>query len=233
MSINPVLAQDIHTKQLMPSCCPGEAMLLCRSGTKLTLKLANRTLSGCGDTFLTTHRIVFVKKQDQDFRREFTSISLPYALLSEPRFHQPIFKSNHFDGKIQSEFGQPNPLESDGLFSIIFKGGGCALFLKGFYMFYAKVHNDPSFQSVSDPFCDISSDRCAFIDPNDPSRVYFTQPQTAPVPGETTTTSNAEQDGQVIQLTDGREAPQGPSAPDLVAVRNLGTTVGTGSLRFM
>ncbi|CDR96010.1 membrane protein, putative [Babesia bigemina] len=180
MALNPILAQDIHSKQLIPHCQNGEYLLMCRNSTSFTLSLQGRSMKGAGDTFLTTHRIVMVKKQDQKFHKDFSSISLPYSHVDEPRFRQPIFGSNYLEGSIRPDSVAPYPLASAGKFYLYFDGG-CGNFLNGFFMYYARVRNNPAYRVDAHPMRDMPESRSAFVDPNDPTRVYYAQPEQAPV----------------------------------------------------
>ncbi|KAK2194851.1 WW domain-binding protein 2-like [Babesia duncani] len=184
MALNPVLARDVNSKNLLPYCALGESLLMTRGNVTVTVKLENRRLEGKGSLFLTTHRIVVIKDLNKQFEVDFSSIELPLRLIEEPRFHQPIFRSNHFDGVIYPVLGAPNPLESKGQFTLTFAAGRCNLFLKGFYIYYARVRQDPRFMAPHDPFSDIPDGRNAFYDPSDPSRIYFSQPDTEPLPSE-------------------------------------------------
>ncbi|ORM41343.1 uncharacterized protein BXIN_0781 [Babesia sp. Xinjiang] len=134
-------------------------------------------MKGRGDTFLTTHRIVFVKNRDKKFNEEFSSIALPYTHIDEPRFRQPLFGTNHLEGTIRPVSDAIVPINNVAKFYIYFESG-CGLFLKGFYMYYARVRNDPAYTASGHPFSNAPESRSAFMDPNDPTHVYLAQPVT-------------------------------------------------------
>ncbi|KAK1935916.1 hypothetical protein X943_000356 [Babesia divergens] len=177
MAINPVLAQDIHTKQLLPYCANDEYLLMHRPQTRFSVKIGMQYLKGRGDTFLTTHRIVFIKNRDKGFSEGFSSISMPFSNLDDPRFRQPIFGSNYLEGTIRPVADAAIPLRDTGKFYICFDGG-CAMFLKGFYMYYARVRNNSNAVMHAHPFSNAPETRSAFVDPDDPTHVYLTQPET-------------------------------------------------------
>ncbi|UVC49705.1 hypothetical protein MACK_003815 [Theileria orientalis] len=179
MSLNPVLCQDIHNKVLLPLCTTGEAYVLSRPKTKVTLELSTRKLVGFGDTIMTTHRIVFIKNQDKDFKKGFSSIDVPFSHLENPRFEQPLFGTNHMKFILKSDRNGAHPLESEGELKIFFVTGGADLFLKLFFSFYAKFRNNPNLMSSANPMTEMEGDFCAFVDPSDTSHVYYTQPQTS------------------------------------------------------
>ncbi|EDO05851.1 uncharacterized protein BBOV_IV002540 [Babesia bovis T2Bo] len=178
MALNPVLTQDVHTKQLLPLCDSGEFLLMHRPYTKFELKISDRVMKGSGDTFVTTHRIVFVKNKDKKFNEQFSSLSLPYALIDEPRFRQPVFGSNYLEGVIKPDSSATIPIKETGMFYIYFDRG-CGMFLKGFYMSYARIRNNPAYTVNAHPFASGSELGSAFVDPNDPTHVYIAQPETS------------------------------------------------------
>ncbi|EAN31133.2 hypothetical protein TpMuguga_03g00396 [Theileria parva strain Muguga] len=102
MSFNPPLSQDVHTKNLLPLLANGEAYILLRPKTQVALQLAKRKVVGKGSTVLTTHRIVFIKDQNEDFKKVFSSLSVPYSHLEHPLFVQPLLLTNHFKFTVYS-----------------------------------------------------------------------------------------------------------------------------------
>ncbi|GIX65045.1 arabinogalactan protein, putative [Babesia caballi] len=181
-------------EQLIPHCEQGEFLLMYRRDTSFEVTVdwrclsaagaltRRRSMKGVGDTFLTTHRIVFVKKRDKRFSQAFSSISLPYSHVDDPRFRQPIFGSNYLEGSIRPLLTAENPLRNTGKFYIYFNGG-CGMFLQGFFMYYARVRNNPAFTASAHPFANAPEARSAFVDPNDPTQVYLSQPVEAAVDG--------------------------------------------------
>lgn len=61
-----------------------------------------RKVVGKGSTVLTTHRIVFIKDQNEDFKKVFSSLSVPYSHLEHPLFVQPLLLTNHFKFTVYS-----------------------------------------------------------------------------------------------------------------------------------
>ncbi|GFE55530.1 arabinogalactan [Babesia ovis] len=220
MAINPVLTQDVHSKQLLPMCDRGEYLLMYRPSTSFAITVGWRTMKGTGDTFLTTHRIVFVKQMGNKFSREFSSIALPFTHVDDPRFRQPIFGSNYLEGTIRPVTEAPAPLKETGKFYVYFDSG-CGMFLKGFFMYYARVRNNPAFTVNAHPFSSQPESRSAFVDPSDPTHVYLTQPETVD--------SNGQPQGATEpnhQTGDGDDSNKRPGWLDGAS---QGTKTGTGA----
>uniref|UniRef100_A0A3B0NB37 Uncharacterized protein n=1 Tax=Theileria annulata TaxID=5874 RepID=A0A3B0NB37_THEAN len=222
MSFNPPLLQDVHTKNLLPVLANGEAYILLRPKTSVTLQLSKRKLSGKGSTILTTHRIVFIKDQNDDFKKVFSSLSVPYSHLEHPLFVQPLLLSNHLKFNATSDRNGAHPFESEGVFKVHFVTGGAQLFLNMFFKFYARFRNNPSLMSSNNPISDLRDDNCAFVDPSDPSHVYFTQPETTQI-AEQQESAQPQQQSNVTTLQD--------LAPD-TRTANLMNQVGKSSAIF-
>ncbi|GBE59876.1 arabinogalactan [Babesia ovata] len=116
---------------------------------------------------------------DKKFNKAFSSVSLPYSHVDEPRFRQPIFGTNYLEGSIRPDTTAPFPLIKAGKFYLYFDGG-CGNFLQGFFMYYARVRNNPGYMVNAHPMMDAPEARSAFVDPNDPTHVYLSQPEEIP-----------------------------------------------------
>ncbi|PFH36641.1 putative arabinogalactan protein [Besnoitia besnoiti] len=187
MAVNPVLAQDASTKETFPLPVPGEVFFLKRAHIDFKLTGPTNLKASGGVFFLSSRRIVFVKKGDVSKHKDFSSFELPLHLVSEPKFEQPIFGANYMRGKVQPLESAENPLSGTSKWSLTFNAGGCGTFLNVFYKLwqYAIKHQPPSPELVQQLQLGNSA---AFVDPNDPSTIYVTQPvpagasPAAPVP---------------------------------------------------
>ncbi|KAH7433908.1 hypothetical protein KP509_07G091900 [Ceratopteris richardii] len=116
---------------------------------------------------------------------------MPLLYIHEERFNQPIFHANNFTGKVHPVIpeGEHRALFSPHSFKIIFKEGGCGTFvplftnLMKFIRQYSPQTNQPDSQQhvYSDPFPSAPPPaeeivRQAYVDPNDPSKIYIQQP---------------------------------------------------------
>eukprot|EP00386_Alphamonas_edax_P005451 GDKI01017563.1.p1 GENE.GDKI01017563.1~~GDKI01017563.1.p1 ORF type:complete len:343 (-),score=84.63 GDKI01017563.1:160-1188(-) len=181
MAINPILAMDQNTRQLFPMAEPGELFILRRDGIDFQAKLPTGTMKGSGEFFLTSKRIVFLKKGDPSTHKEFTSFELPLRHMQNPKFQQPIFGANYLEGKIAPNMEAGNPITGTATFYLTFNKGGCGTFLPMFFRLMGDIERahapNPQFmQQVSSGHLN----NIAYVDPNDPSVLYISQPTPAP-----------------------------------------------------
>ncbi|PHJ20610.1 arabinogalactan protein [Cystoisospora suis] len=181
MAVNPVLAQDASTKETFPLPLPGEVFFLKRGHIDFKLTGPTNLKASGGEFFLSSRRIVFVRKGDVSKHKDFSSFELPLHLVTEPKFEQPIFGANYMRGKVQPLESSENPISGTSKWSLTFNAGGCGTFLNVFYKLwqYAVKHQPPSPDLVQQLHLGASA---AFVDPNDPSTIYVTQPVPASPP---------------------------------------------------
>ena len=162
--VNPCLFQ-CSTGELVPAAIEGETLILKRRGLVMDCKLAGPgKLSGKGDLFLTSHRLVFIATESKS-RQDFGSLSVSLSELTEvPCFEQPIFGANYL--RLST---------ADSFINLRFYEGGCGTFLPCLYQVYER-RRDPSNSSVVMAIISGSSP-VAFVDPNDPTTFYFSQPK--------------------------------------------------------
>lgn len=181
MAVNPVLAQDASTKEMFPLPVAGEVFFLKRAHIDFKLTGPTNLKASGGEFFLSSRRIVFVKKGDVNKHKDFSSFELPLHLISEPKFEQPIFGANYMRGKVQPLESAENPINGTSKWFLTFNAGGCGTFLNVFFKLwqYAVKHQPPSQELVQQLQL---GNGAAFVDPNDPSTIYVTQPVPAGPP---------------------------------------------------
>ncbi|KEP62170.1 UNVERIFIED_CONTAM: arabinogalactan protein, putative [Hammondia hammondi] len=182
MAVNPVLAQDASTKETFPLPVPGEVFFLKRAHIDFKLTGPTTLKANGGEFFLSSRRIVFVKKGDVNKHKDFSSFEIPLHLISEPKFEQPIFGANYMRGKVEPLESSENPINGTSKWFLTFNAGGCGTFLNVFFKLwqYAVKHQPPSQELVQQLQL---GNGAAFVDPNDPSTIYVTQPvPTTPPP---------------------------------------------------
>ncbi|KFH01420.1 putative arabinogalactan protein [Toxoplasma gondii VAND] len=175
MAVNPVLAQDASTKETFPLPVPGEVFFLKRAHIDFKLTGPTTLKANGGEFFLSSRRIVFVKKGDVNKHKDFSSFEIPLHLISEPKFEQPIFGANYMRGKVEPLESSENPISGTSKWFLTFNAGGCGTFLNVFFKLwqYAVKHQPPSQELVQQLQL---GNGAAFVDPNDPSTIYVTQP---------------------------------------------------------
>jgi len=133
-----------------------------------------------GTIFLSNLRIVFVPSRPQPIigvagQTEFRSFVMELSRIYNERFNQPIFGANNFMGTVQNVSG--GGLLSPGNFKITFKNGGESRFVELFYHFIEEIRRNPPIEESNlstnpIPFVTELPLTEAFIDPNDPTKIY-------------------------------------------------------------
>eukprot|EP00922_Rhytidocystis_sp_ex-Travisia-forbesii_P066113 GHVS01098179.1.p1 GENE.GHVS01098179.1~~GHVS01098179.1.p1 ORF type:complete len:225 (-),score=25.65 GHVS01098179.1:172-846(-) len=184
MAVNPVLAQDSQTGELFPLPIPGEVFFIKRKGIGLKAETPTGTMKGSGTFVLTSRRIVFMKDGKPEQHRDFTSFELPMHLISSPKFEQPIFGANYMKGKVDPLVGAENALPGTTTWHLTFNKGGCGTFLNLFFRLHLEATRNAGWTPTPDLTTQLAQGTgAAFVDPNDPSIVYLTQPvPSAPPP---------------------------------------------------
>ncbi|XP_058129500.1 WW domain-binding protein 2 isoform X1 [Anopheles ziemanni] len=72
-----------------------------------------------GRVYLTTHRVIYNSKQENDSVRSF---SMPFVSMREVEVEQPVFGANYIKGKVQAQ--QNGNWTGEAKFKIVFKHGG-------------------------------------------------------------------------------------------------------------
>jgi hypothetical protein len=167
---------------------PGEFFVLSRGGISFSAKSGSRKCEGRGDLFLSTLRIVFVARRGGSIE----AFDLPLATMRSERFNQPIFGANNMSGANE-------PLPGGGLseeikWTLTFKDGGVGTFLPLFFRLLQEmrqrmaVHSEPQYEHnfATPPVAQQVVQhlvQAAYVDPNDPTKLYVSQPvQSGSVP---------------------------------------------------
>ncbi|KAH9328922.1 hypothetical protein KI387_001030, partial [Taxus chinensis] len=141
-----------------------------------------------GTIYLSTVRMVFVANKPVG---AFVAFDLPLLYIHDEKFNQPIFFCNNISGKVDPVVPEDanRALFSTHSFKIIFKEGGCGTFIPLFFNLIRSVRQyhqmsvsaadatpraDPL--QVGQPPVDEMM-RCAYVDPNDPTRIFLQQPE--------------------------------------------------------
>jgi len=138
------------------------------------------TLKSNGIIHLTTLRIIFVSTEKRKVAlgpgATFDSFDFPLTTLSGEAFNQPIFGANNLTGTVQpiEGMGLPGPAS----FKLSFNQGGCGSFLHFFLRALRELRSGSSGQGLGRMAVNgtLRVESSAFVDPNDPSIIYFSQP---------------------------------------------------------
>ncbi|KAK8913585.1 hypothetical protein KSP39_PZI023789 [Platanthera zijinensis] len=182
--------------QLFPNGMPvpftGEVFVLARDGVDFEVDKIPGSGSGQvktkGTIYLSNVRIVFVAKNHIG---NFFAFDIPLLHIHNEKFNQPIFHCNNISGKVEPVIPeeQHRALYSTHSFKILFKDGGCGTFVPLFFNLMQSVRQynqhyaapaadtaprvDP-LQAARTPVDEIM--RSAYVDPNDPTRIFLQQP---------------------------------------------------------
>jgi len=183
MAINPALVTT-GTTELFPAPFPGESILLKR--TKMSLDLNGlrsnpSKWSSRGTLYLTNIRMVFVA--DARDPSGLHAFDFPLSYLRNDVLNQPIFFCNNLSGEVwpAEEGGGPSGTLPPYDFKLYFKEGGIGTFYPLYYAMVDAAKKAAAqrmhFQATreSEQYVrDVASK--AYIDPNDPTTVYLTEP---------------------------------------------------------
>lgn len=193
MAVNPPLMGG------MPVPFQGEIFLLTRPNVEFEVdkipSVRRGTVSAKGTVFVSNVRVVFVANKPVD---GFYAFDMPLLYIHDQKFNQPVFSANNITGSVYPVIpeGEHRALFSPHSFKIIFKEGGCGTFVPLFFNLLkfvrqfppqtnepqvqqstqqanAYVYNDP-FPTAPPPTEEIV--RQAYVDPNDPTKIYLQQP---------------------------------------------------------
>lgn len=170
MALNPPL-----TSEGQPCRVNGEYFIMSRGGVSFDMKVKKgNKYSGKGEVILTTCRLVCV---NNDKKSMFKSFDLPLALIYSEKFTQPIFGSNYLGGYCKPLM---NILPGDVEFYIYFTEGGVGTFIPSVMGLIANVRKNNNKGPDEKMLNNISTGiyaKTAYIDPNDPSKIYLEQPK--------------------------------------------------------
>lgn len=167
---------------------PGEVFVLTRDKIALTLKDANMHLKALkGRLYVTSMRQVFLPA-DETKSGGVQSVELPWRGMWEERFNQPIFGVNNLTATVQYYDGEP--FNGSLAVRLDFPYGGCNTFLPVFNNILRATRAQLRLEAEGPPPPPIPApgeaaaapaeyypgENDAFVDPNDTSRLYTTQP---------------------------------------------------------
>lgn len=166
-----------------PCRVEGEFFIMKREGIEFEMKVTGGnkyTAKGYVIRFkiiqvvLTTSRIVCINKETNAL---FKCFDLPIALIYKENFEQPIFGSNYIGGECKPLL---NLLPGNIKFKIWFTQGGCGTFVPAFYNVVTSVRKNgnkgPDNKLISMVSTGVFA-KNAYLDPNDPSVIYYEQPE--------------------------------------------------------
>ncbi|KAL3818760.1 hypothetical protein ACJIZ3_004665 [Penstemon smallii] len=181
--------------QLFPNGMPvpfvHELFVLARDGVEFEIDKIPGTQGGNvkakGTVYLSNIRMVFVASKPVG---NFIGFDMPLLYVHGEKFNQPIFFCNNIAGLVDPVVpdNENRALYSTHSFKILFKEGGCGTFIPLFFNLIASVrqHNqhtnaEAQAQSRLDPLQAAQTPvdemmRHAYVDPNDPTRIFLQQP---------------------------------------------------------
>lgn len=181
MTANPSLVR-LPNGELLPAPFPNESVVLKRAGMTLELDgvhTRSGKWSSKGDLFLSDVRLVFVAEKPDS--SGLVGFDLPLVYIEKDKLNQPIFGCNNLAGKVWPAVagGGPRGTLPPHDFKLSFKEGGIGTF---YPLYYALLDRARRMQAaatqapVMEPEYTQQLVHQAFVDPNDPSTVYLTQP---------------------------------------------------------
>ncbi|OVA17315.1 hypothetical protein BVC80_1837g119 [Macleaya cordata] len=182
--------------QLFPNGMPvpfvNEMFVFARDGVEFEIDKIPGTHGGNvkakGTIYMSNIRMVFVANKPVG---SFIAFDMPLLYVREEKFNQPIFFCNNISGRVEPVVpeDQHRALYSTHSFKILFKEGGCGTFVPLFFNLIASVRQysqhstnfaseaasrmDP-LQAAQTPVDEMM--RSAYVDPNDPTRIFLQQP---------------------------------------------------------
>ncbi|CAH2073017.1 unnamed protein product [Thlaspi arvense] len=184
--------------QLLPNGMPipfvNEMFVLVRDGVEFEVDKIPGGHGGHvkakGVIYLSNIRLVFVASKPVE---NFVAFDMPMLYIHAEKFNQPIFHCNNISGQVEPVVpeNEHRALYSTHSFKIIFKEGGCGTFVPLFLNLISSVRQynrqmqqaaeaaaaaprvDP-LQAAQTPVDEMM--RHAYVDPNDPTKIYLQQP---------------------------------------------------------
>ncbi|XP_050225535.1 UPF0664 stress-induced protein C29B12.11c [Mercurialis annua] len=184
MASNPQLLEDG-----MPVPFVNEMFVLARDGVEFAIDKIPGSNGGHvkakGIIYLSNIRMVFVASKPAG---NFRAFDLPLLYIHGEKFNQPIFLCNNVSGLVEPVVPQNEnrALYSTHSFKILFKEGGCGTFIPLFFNLISAVrqYNQQSTSATGPPINPLQASqtpvdemmRHAYVDPNDPTRIFLQQP---------------------------------------------------------
>ncbi|GAA0160670.1 hypothetical protein LIER_17170 [Lithospermum erythrorhizon] len=187
MALNPQLFPDG-----MPVPFVNEMFVLARDGVEFEVdKIVGSdggNVKAKGIIYLSNVRMVFVANKPVG---NFYAFDMPLLHVHGEKFHQPIFFCNNIAAHVEPVVPdtENRALYSTHSFKILFKDGGCGTFVPLFFNLISSVRQynqqaaaaaampapqvDP-LQAAQTPVDQMM--RQAYVDPNDPTRIFLQQP---------------------------------------------------------
>eukprot|EP00271_Cylindrocystis_brebissonii_P008913 TRINITY_DN23441_c0_g1_i1.p1 TRINITY_DN23441_c0_g1~~TRINITY_DN23441_c0_g1_i1.p1 ORF type:complete len:208 (+),score=39.73 TRINITY_DN23441_c0_g1_i1:194-817(+) len=197
MAINPDL--DSFNR---PVPFVNEAMVLARDGIEFEVDkipaFQGGRWHGRGTVYLSNIRMVLVANSPQP---PVFAFDIPLLFVENEKFSQPIFACNNLSGLVTPVQSSPEPPPERPprhTFKVLFKEGGVGTFIPVFFNILHGLRASmpppmppqpagtgeaaPDSRPEPLPSTQLPVDeivRCAYVDPNDPSRLYLQQPYEA------------------------------------------------------
>lgn len=187
MALNPQLFANG-----MPVPFLNEMFVLARDGVEFEIDKIPGASGGHvkakGIIYLSNIRMVFVATKPVG---SFVAFDMPLLFVHGEKFNQPIFFCNNISGVVEPVVpdDQHRALYSTHSFKILFKEGGCGTFVPLFFNLISSVrqynqhmaHAPPNSAPQMDPLQAAQTPvdemmRHAYVDPNDPTRIFLQQP---------------------------------------------------------
>jgi hypothetical protein len=167
-----------------PVPMPGEFFVLSRHGISFSAKSGSWKGEGRGNLYLSTLRIVFVAQRGGSCE----SFDLPLGTMHNERFNQPIFGANNMTGTSEP---LPGGLTDEIKWTLTFKEGGVGTFLPLFFRLVQEMRRRMAQESQSQYEHNFTAPPVAqqvvqqiigsaYVDPNDPTKLYVSQPVVQP-----------------------------------------------------
>ncbi|PIN13978.1 WW domain binding protein WBP-2, contains GRAM domain [Handroanthus impetiginosus] len=178
--------------QLFPNGMPvpfiNEIFVLARDGVEFEIDKIPGAQGGNvkakGTIYLSNIRMVFVANKPVG---NFVAFDMPLLYVHDEKFNQPIFFCNNISGRVDPVVpdNEHRALYSTHSFKILFKDGGCGTFVPLFFNLIGSVrqysHHASAPQPRVDPLQAAQTPvdemmRHAYVDPNDPTKIFLQQP---------------------------------------------------------
>lgn len=171
----------------MPVPFYGELFVLARDGVEFEVDKipGSGKVKAKGTIYLSNVRMVFVASKPAG---NFYAFDMPMLHVHSEKFNQPIFHCNNISGHVEPVIpeNENRALYSTHSFKILFKEGGCGTFVPLFFNLINSVrrynqHAPPVPEPRIDPLRAAQTPvdemmRHAYVDPNDPTKIFLQQP---------------------------------------------------------
>ncbi|CAK4748076.1 unnamed protein product [Aphanomyces euteiches] len=162
-----------------PLANDNELFILERPGIAFTCNASGNKFKGNGRIYITTQRLVFcADKGSHQHDIFFEAFEIPLDNITADKFNQPIFGACNISGNVvpvnQAADGGASPIQ----WKVAFNNGGTGTFLAVFLKLMEQKKKGKFFRAsgeVDETFVQKQQQK-AFVDPNDPSIIYVTQP---------------------------------------------------------